>query len=329
MLLLLLIFQVVYNQQSSGNKHIRVMFYNIENLFDTLDNKHTNDNEFTPDGSKNWNNYRYWKKINQIFQVIAATGGNTPPEIIGFCEVEDFLPLYHVINNTPLMRYPYQILHFNSPDKRGIDVALLVRKDVVKLISSKPIHVVLDHSGASTTRDILYASLLVGSDTIHTFVNHWPSRRGGQAKSEPKRMIAANALKVVTDSLLKGNSNNKIIVMGDFNDEPDNNSLQLLEEEGSLINLSGILQEDCDCGTYKYRNNWNMIDQFLVSEVLVKNKNNTIQPILTIVREDFLLTEDPTYGGDKPYRTYSGPRYLGGFSDHLPILLEINLKQKN
>ncbi len=322
---LILFFHAVYGQQIKDGKNIRILFYNVENLFDTIDNAQTNDNEFLPEGSKNWNGYRYWKKINQIFQVIAAAGGDTPPEIIGFCEVEDFLPLYHIINNTPLLKYSYKIVHYNSPDHRGIDVALLIRKDAVKLISSRPVRVSLDTSGVVTTRDILYASLLVGSDTLHTFVNHWPSRMGGQAKSEPKRMLAASTLKALTDSITKTNAESKILVMGDFNDEPENNSLRSLED-GSLINLSRVLKKECDCGTYKYRNNWNMIDQILVSENLIDESNKDVQPVLSIINKDFLLVDDQTYGGEKPFRTYLGPRYQGGFSDHLPIMLKINLK---
>jgi endonuclease/exonuclease/phosphatase family metal-dependent hydrolase len=315
------------NQLASQVNHYddyRLMFYNVENLFDTIDNPDTNDEEFLAKGKKHWNNYKYWRKINKLFQVVAAAGSTHPPDIIGLCEVEGFLPLYHLTNNTPLSKYSYSILHRDSPDKRGIDVALLVNRNHVGVIETKFYRVSFPWDTASTTREILYAALKIQDDTLHTFVNHWPSRRGGQLKSEPRRIEAAKVLMMAIDSLCINNSDAKIVVMGDFNDEPSNKSLSQLVGSTDLINLSGKLKSDCRCGSYKYKSEWNMIDQVLISESLLGNNKLTYKPAsISIFRDDFLLQEDETYGGFKPYRTFLGPRYLGGFSDHLPVTLEL------
>jgi endonuclease/exonuclease/phosphatase family metal-dependent hydrolase len=305
----------------------RILFYNVENLFDTIDNPETNDDEFIPQGDKHWNSYRYWRKINKIYQVIVAAGDQTPPEIIGLCEVEGFLPLYNLIQNTPLIKFPYTIIHNDSPDSRGIDVALLIRNDKIKLIEKEFLQVTLPNNSDFVTREILHASLQVEQDTLHVFVNHWPSRSGGETKSEPKRIRAAEVLTVAINLVIAKNPRAKIIALGDFNDEPENKSVLQLVENTSLVNLSAALHQSCNCGTYKYRSKWNMIDQVLVTTSLLSKHNlSTSYLDLNILDSKFLLIDDLSYGGEKPNRTYLGPRYVGGYSDHLPILLDLNFK---
>lgn len=317
--LLISVHRVNYAQR--GN--VRVMFYNLENLFDTINNPETHDDEFLPDGDKNWDSYRYWKKIKRTFQVIAAAGEERPPEILGVCEVESFLPLYNLANNTPLSKYPYTIIHKDSPDKRGIDVALMYQKEKVQLLNKTFIQVEFPTVADKITRDILFASFMIGEDTVHVFVNHWPSRMGGQAKSEPYRVHVAEIVSHRIDSLLIENSNSKIIVMGDLNDEPENISLEILTNT-SMINLSGSMKEKCNCGTYKYKTHWNMLDQVLVSPALMNIEKLYVLPeSLKIFNPQFLLESDEANGGVKPYRTYLGPRYIGGYSDHLPVLLDL------
>jgi predicted extracellular nuclease len=310
--------------QTSGERgDIRLMFYNVENLFDTIDNPSTNDEEFLPGGSYHWNNYRYWKKLKKIYQVIAAAGEDSPPEIIGLCEVENFLPLYNLTNNQPLSKYPYTIIHRDSPDERGIDVALLCRKDKVKVLKYSFIEIRLKDKTIKKTREILFATLLTGNDTLHIFVNHWPSRRGGEDVSEKYRIQAANTLKQPIDSLLQINKNAKIVVMGDFNDGPDNQSMLILSKSG-LLNMADGKKETCKCGTLKYKSYWDLFDQMLVSQgLLMYSKLRTSNESFGIFEPDFLLVTDETYGGKKPFRTYQGPKYLGGFSDHLPVLLDL------
>lgn len=318
--------------QNTTRGDIRVMFYNVENLFDTIDAPEKKDEEFTPDDDKNWDSYRYYEKLNHIFQVIAAIGEQQPPEIIGFVEVENKEVVRDVLTKTPLERYSYEISHFESPDFRGIDVALCFRSDLFTLISEKKYPVVFPAENYSS-RDILHTQLLYKKDTLHLFVNHWPSRRGGQERSEPKRMHAASILKNITDSLLTVNPQTNILIMGDFNDEPYNKSIAETlnaksydgEATGNkLYNLSSNLQDTCKCGTYRYRGQWNMLDQFIVSsQMLLKEGFVTDVDNVHIFKNQFLLQEDEKYGGYFPHRTYLGPRYLGGYSDHLPIYLDV------
>ncbi len=302
---------------------LRAMFYNTENLFDTIDDPSKEDDEFLLEGAKKWNNYRYWKKINSTFKVIAAAGSVEPPEIIGLCEVEGFLPLYHLCYNTPLVKYPYAILQYETSDRRGISTALLIRTDKIKVLDSQKIEVVFPWDTIYKTRDILCASLQIQSDTLFVFINHWPSRRGGQLASEPYRLKASEVLGMAIDSVRQLVSDAQILVMGDFNDEPKNNSLKQLAAQSELTNLSADLAKNYKGGTYRYHSYWNMLDQALVSSSLFEKKGVFIsRKSLHILNEDFLLMEEKKYGGFKPKRTYLGPRYLGGYSDHLPIVVD-------
>jgi hypothetical protein len=321
---LLLNFGYTLYSQKSNRGDYRLMFYNTENLFDTIDTPNKNDEEFLPDSDKNWDSYRYWKKLKMIYQVIAAAGESSPPEIIGMCEVESFLPLYNLANNTPLSKYPYTIVHQDSPDTRGIDVALLIRNDKVQLIDKVFLKVIFPFDTSANTREILHACLRIQEDTLHVFVNHWPSRRGGEIKSEPRRMVASKVLQQAINSIKTQNPDAKIVVLGDFNDEPQNKSLQQLTSKTDMVNLSQKLQKSCKCGSYKYRSKWNMIDQVIVSKSLLKMEQlYTTTEKISVFSKDFLLIDDTSYGGTKPNRTYLGPRYMGGYSDHLPVLIDL------
>lgn len=318
-----------FRQVEKSRGDYRIMFYNVENLFDTFNDSLKNDEEFLPDGEKQWNINRYNKKLYSIFKVIAAVGEESPPEIIGLCEIENRKVLSDLIFKTPLSKYEYNIIHKESDDHRGIDVALLYRKDKIKYISEDYLKVNLGENQA--TRDILYfEGAFEDSDTFHFFVNHWPSRRGGEVKSRSKRMQAASVLKTYIDSLQKLNICPKIIIMGDFNDTPVNKSLQSLVltnpglECNNLINLSEILCKEYKYGTYRYQAEWNLLDQFLVSsQLLIETGIYTKPDLVKIFTSEFLSVEDEKYGGTKPYRTYLGPRYLGGYSDHYPIYLDL------
>lgn len=323
---------------SRAQENLRCMFYNVENLFDTEDDPHKNDNEFLPESDKKWTPYRYHKKLNSIYQVIIAAGNPLPPDIVGFAELENHKVIAELVQNTPLSHNEYRVVHFESPDMRGIDVGLIYRANKLKLLYSRPI-VVKDSSNSNwKTRDILYAKFHVAhTDTLHVFINHWPSRMGGQKKSDPKRLLAAGTLRQQTDSLLQHTPCANILIMGDFNDEPHNKSLtQGLQATpfqtevfrcDELYNLSGWLQQQCNCGSFRYRAEWNMLDQVIVSGRLLINGPLHIDTPVVILRNDFLLEDDEKYGGQKVKRTYSGPRYLGGYSDHLPVFIDINIRQ--
>ena len=328
-------------KKTNGNSErgqVRVMFYNVENLFDTFDDPTKNDEEFLPEGKKKWTFERYQKKLNNICKVTTAVGGWELPEIIGLCEVENLKVLEDLTQNTALKKAGYGIIHKESPDMRGIDVAALYRKDRVKPLSYKAIKVKFDEPEARPTREILYfKSLVRKTDTIHFFVNHWPSRWGGQEKSEPKRLAAARALKRVTDSILTVNPQAKLILTGDFNDDPINKSmtevLQAVEPSdivpNKLYSLSAHLYNPSVKGSLKYRGNWNVFDQFVVSGALLQktvgystSKENS-HIFYGTPDNEFLLEEDTRYQGVVPNRTYHGPKYHDGYSDHMPVYLDL------
>lgn len=306
------------------------MFYNVENLFDTINNPTTNDDEYTPNGNKAWNSYKYQQKVNKLYKVFAAVGGYEGADIIGLCEIENKQVLTDVFKNTPLLKLPYEIVHRQSPDKRGIDVALVYNSNKLTLLSYAFHPVLFSFNSALTTREILQANLLTKQhDTIHVFINHWPSRWGGEATSRPKRMSAAYTLKSVTDSLLAKNAQTKIIITGDFNDTPTSPSIKqvlnaqpLIKAQGaSLINLSANTSQ----GTHKYQGEWSVFDQFIVSAALL-NHNTRLQvstEVTQVYTPPFLLAPDIKYTGFKPKRTYLGMHWQNGYSDHLPIYIEL------
>lgn len=314
---------------------LEVMFYNVENLFDTKDDPINDDKEFLPTGEYKWDDEKLDKKLQNIHQVVLSLGY---PEIIGVCEIENREVLEMLITKTALKEKGYNIVHFDSPDQRGIDVGLLFNPKRIKLLSSKKVNVKLDGTGKDDrpTRDILYAKLqLITRDTLHVFVNHWPSRSGGEKETEPKRAAAAKALKATTDSILKVSPNSKIIAMGDFNDYPNNSSLKdILSAEldttkgdKTLYNLMGW-QMGPDKGSQKYRENWGFLDQFVVSNSLIFNTNGTYTKFnqAKVNRLGFLLEKDARNGGDMPLRTYGEKKkYIAGYSDHLPVTLTLHI----
>ncbi|MBN2480566.1 MAG: endonuclease [Bacteroidales bacterium] len=313
------------------NRSYRIVFYNVENLFDIDDDSLTNDDEFTPGGGLHWTRTRYKNKLQSLSKVIVALGGWQPPDIIGLCEVENGSVLHDLCTNTPLSRFNYSIVHKDSDDARGIDVALLYNSETVRYIGSSFFS--LTRQGI-LTRDILYFKALLKTDTCHFFVNHWPSRSAGQLESERLRVAAANLLRSLVDSVFNsGNLDSKVIIMGDFNDEPADISLSKMlrahtvyeiAEPVELYNLASFPYKN-ETGTIKYQGQWSVFDQFIVSgNLLIQGKGNKTGPDqFRIFDEDFLLTGDEQYNGSMPYRTYYGYRYQGGFSDHLPVYLDL------
>ena len=315
---------------------LRIMFYNVENLFDTEDEPGKNDNEFTPEGTRYWTTYRLWQKLVAIYKVIAAAGNWEVPEVIGFCEVENRFVLESLRDQTPLKNIPYRIIHRHSPDARGIDVAMMYRADRIEMIDSAFFTLTFPNSPDVKTREIIYACGVSMSDTLHFFVNHWPSRLGGAA-SEQNRYYAGKFLRTKVDSLLTVNSNAKIIIMGDFNDEPVDRSLTeglgALTSEGKgpgqLYNLMAPLKRISSFGSHKYQGQWTILDQFIVSGSLMNTNKGfyTTYGAACILMEDFLLEEDEIYSGIRPFRTYNGFVYAGGFSDHLPVILDLYIRR--
>ena len=333
--LVILILVSFYSERLSAQKvtvdSIHLLFYNTENLFDTVDDPTTLDEEFTPKGDRHWSNYRLAKKLNQLSKVILNSAGFEPPEIIGLCEIENRKVLEMLVQNTPIKNYSYSIIHKDSPDERGIDVALLFRSDFVKALDYHYLPLVNEKMEVQSTREILQAKfLLPGEDTLYVFFNHWPSRYRGQAETEDDRMLAAKTLKAAILKVQKINSAAKIIVMGDFNDQPQNKSLTTglhaikkdnPKKTNELINLSYSWKP----GTIKYRQSWSVFDQIIISDYLLQEDGwYTSFQNATIVNLPFLFENDTKYQGQKLNRTYVGMNYHGGFSDHLPVLLELD-----
>ena len=320
--------------QKQGKDYLRVMFYNVENFFDTVDDPTTNDNEFTPAGSMRWTVGRYIEKRDNIFRVIAHVGEWDPPAIIGLVEIENRGVLNDLIQKTPLMKYPYRIVHKDSPDQRGIDVALLYRDDYLKCIAQQFIRVRFPDN-RKRTRDILYATLrTLNGDTLHVFVNHWPSRVGGQRQSEYGRILAASLVRNKVDSIFSRHPLANIIITGDMNDGPLDKSLQselkaltdtAQAKPSALFNLSAYKMKE-STGTIKYQGKWSVFDQIIVSGGLLRGTLRTDVDRCQIFRADYLFEPDNRYQGVKPFRTYVGLKYNKGYSDHLPVFLDVLCK---
>jgi hypothetical protein len=303
------------------------MFYNVENAFDIVDNPATDDNEFLPDGVMRWTRGRYETKLNNIYKTIIAAGEGEPPELIGFCEVEDSTILKDLISKTYLSKYEYGIIHEDSPDRRGIDVCMLFRKDVFKLETYEYwIPEGLDVNEFSS-RSVLYAKLSSGSDTIHIILNHWPSRRGGVLSGESMRKLIASTIRNKIDSISAESSVTKLIITGDFNSTPDQSEMKMMTgfTGDGLINLSTEPARRGE-GTYRFQGIWELFDQIIVSSDLLNSNEgfSTGENDMHIFKADFLFTDDPLYPGLSPFPTYKGYRYQGGFSDHLPVLLYLH-----
>lgn len=312
----------------------RVMTYNVENLFDTYDDTLKIDEDFLPWGMNKWNKERYQTKLKRTFKVIANISEWEYPGLIALTEIENRLVLEDLISATPLAETDYGIIHEESPDARGIDVALLFRQSLFRPISHEAIPVKMANDPNFKTRDILYVQGIVNqSDTLHVFVAHFPSRRGGEAISEPKRILAATILRNKCDSILIQQPQANIIITGDFNDDPSNTSIaEVLRgkdtesnmKEGDFFNMMYDAYKK-GYGTYKYQSSWNMLDQYIISPAML-NPNNSIfttSKSAFIYQADWLSVKDDNYPGNKPFRTYSGPNYLGGYSDHYPVYMDI------
>ncbi len=339
--LLIFLLGHVSAQSESPRNSFRLVFYNVENYFDTLDNPQKKDEEFTPSGPNRWGFYRYKEKQTRIAKTIIAAGQWKVPALVGLAEIENRRVLKDLLVYSPLSEFDYQILHKSSPDWRGIDVALLYRESLFEPLDTQFIKVDFKKDEHSATRDILYAKgIAEGKDTLHVFVNHWPSRYGGKAETDPKRMRAARILRTKVDSIFSQKPKAKVIITGDFNDEPENKSLKkalkaLKPEKNNrknpaLFNLMYNLSETKEKGTYKYKYKWNTFDQFIVSGAMLSCQSGfcTNPENAHVYRADFLLKPDSKYPGKKPHRTFVGPRYKDGFSDHLPVYLDLIPKEK-
>lgn len=336
-IIMVLIFSCKTTQKANSNftpKDIRIGFYNVENLFDTIDIANKIDEEFTPTSDKKWNTTRYFKKLNDLAKIVDAI---QYPEILGLCEVENKTVLEDFTQQTSLKNHDYSYVHFESPDARGIDVALIYQKKVFKVLDSDNIQIDFPKSVIGeepyTTRDILYVKGIFGNNEIlHLFINHFPSRRGGVKASEPKRVYVAQQLRSRIDQIQKADKNANILITGDFNDETNNKSISEVLNANAptsnntstdLVNCSAKMDEEKK-GTYNYRGDWNMLDQMIVSGAMLQPNSKTKVGRLGIFQEEWMMFKSDRNGWT-PNRTYGGPNYYGGYSDHLPIYVEVML----
>ena len=310
-----------------------IAFYNVENLFDTINDPKTWDDDRTPKGKDKWTSIIYKKKLNNIAKVIADIGfdlTNQAPSIIGLCEIENRRVLEDLIKTESLIKEDYQIIHYDSPDERGIDVAMLYKQNRFKLSSSKtyPLYLKRKDGSRDYTRDHLLVSGFLDKDPIHFIINHWPSRSGGQMRSEPSRILAGKVNKKIIDSILQSNPKANIISMGDFNDNPSDKSIKPILnttfkkskiKEGQLFNPMEELYRK-GYGSYRYRDKWDMIDQFLLSKNLVDNKNGLFFLKASVFNKKYLINPSGKYEG-YPFKSFAGGKFLNGYSDHFPIYL--------
>lgn len=322
--------------QNTNYKIRTIAFYNVENLFDTINDPNTFDDDFTSLGKNHYSSKIYWKKIRNLSSVISQIGFDktkTSPVIIGLAEIENRTVLEDLVKSDKLRSKQYNIIHFDSPDVRGIDVALLFQEKYFTPIDQEKFEVKLwDQSGKRIyTRDILLVSGLLDSELIHVIVNHWPSRRGGQIKSNPKRQKAAYIVSQIIEKINLEDSDSKIIVMGDFNDDPtDNNIKKSLNSvnklkkmrDSLLFNPMEVMYKN-GMNTLGYRDGINLFDQILMSIDCISIDNSFKEFKFYkagIFNPNFLITSKGKYKG-YPFRSFQNNVFSGGYSDHFPVYI--------
>ena len=293
-----------------------VLSYNIENAFDTIHDEGKNDWEYCTDGERKWNMGRLFKKLKSVGKVIAAADEKRPVDLIGLCEVENDTVMHYLTERTPLKQLGYRYVMTHSKDDRGIDVALLYSPFTFHPIEKQPIR---PQFGKQTTRDILHvAGTLTGGDTLDVYVLHLPSKRGG-GEAQKLSMNICHQLQAHVDSVRTQRQHPNLLIMGDFNAETNSPQLKLLTRSHRLIDRTARLQP----GTYKYQGEWSTLDHILTHTTTLSHQQTRI---LTL---PFLTEPDPNHGDVKPYRTYLGPSYHGGISDHLPIVSIFQIKKES
>lgn len=302
----------------------RIAFYNAENYFDCQHDTGKNDHDFTPTGIKGWGNAKFTQKRNNLFKVIAALNAECPLLALGMAEVENAKVLRELCLGTPLRYQNFDFVHFESHDPRGIDVCLLYRKDLLRVDTAFVWQLIIPPDTLTRTRDILYVRALPQSglglaDTLHLFVNHFPSKYGGVQQTDGKRAAAARLLRQAMETVVGNNPQAFVLAMGDFNTVAQDRVLQKLDSL-PFVNLMNRPEWPGKFGSHKYREEWSTIDHIYI--------NRCMLPYLRQLRahlfdREFLLMPDERYLGRKPFRTFYGASYLGGYSDHLPVYVDI------
>ncbi len=320
-----------YDEKS---KNFTVAFYNVENLFDTIDNPLTRDNDYLPSSRIPWNTKRYYHKLDNLSKVMSTIVPNGFPAVFGLCEVENRQVIEDLINRGKLKNAHYKIIHKDSPDERGIDAALLYQPDTFLPLVTRFIHLTFPSNPNYGTRDILYTKgLAYGVDTIHIFINHWVSRYGGRKKTEQFRRYTGRLLRLITDSIFNVQPNANILIAGDLNDNPTDSSILVALGANKEVIAPFAEKQLYDLGLTEYKNGvgslyyhgWDLFDQIIVSTALIAGYNGmkTVTDHEIIVKKNWMLYH-PKKGPARPNRTSAG-RYYGGYSDHLPVFITIKV----
>ncbi|RMA65837.1 endonuclease/exonuclease/phosphatase family protein [Ulvibacter antarcticus] len=308
-----------------------IAFYNLENLFDTLDDPKTMDDDFTSTAKRKWNEKRFRKKIRNLGFVIKQIGYSElqhPPVLIGVAEVENAFVLQELVNSKFLKKKEYDFIHFDSPDERGIDTALIYRKEYFKVIHKEAVYIYVENNKGvqDFTRDILYVKGLLDNEEVHILVNHWPSRRAGVEKTNHRRLAVSAKNKELTKQILSDDPNARIIIMGDFNDDPQSESVKNLTES-ELYNPMELLLTRYD-GSTIYRGAWNLFDQIIITNNFLQLHGNDFRFKEAKIFNPESLREFKGRNKGNPFRTFMGRKYIGGFSDHFPVYGIFSIRNK-
>ena len=315
-----------------------IAFYNIENLFDTINQPGVIDEEFLPESTIQWNTKKYFEKLDRISEVISKIGTDLTPDgpaIIGLSEIENRIVLDDLVAQEHLRRQNYQIVHYDGPDLRGVDCALLYNPKYFTVTNSESKRLIIPGMEMFFTRDQLVVSGMFDGEMMHFIVNHWPSRRSGQKKSEPLRMAAAQLTRSIVDSLLALDPNAKVIVMGDMNDDPKDkairkglNTVGVVKKikPGTLFNPMESLYRQ-GIGSLAYRDSWTLFDQIILTPALIGDDKSTYTFYRAgVFNKPWLIQKEGAFKG-YPWRTFAGGVYLGGYSDHFPVYIYL-IKEK-
>ena len=307
--------------QFSMSQTYSIAFYNLENLFDPLNNENTRDKDYTPEGIYKWDSEKYFQKIEHLSKVISKVGkmrSNIPPVLMGVCEVENELCLKDLIESHHLKKYEYDWVFDSSADSRGINVALLYQKKHFKILGQKAYTLALNIEGQiENSRNILHITGTLFDEKIHLIINHWPSRTDGTKKTNYKRKVASNTVQQIIDKIYFDEPSAHIMIMGDFNDDPLSDSLQPFKSLDFMNAMEQFHKEKK--GSVKYKGKWIMFDQILLSQNLLKASWFNYQQAHIFV-EPFLIQKTGRFKGS-PRRTFINKYHQGGYSDHFPVFI--------
>ena len=307
-----------------AQERIRFVSYNVENLFDCVDDTLTNDDPFLPEATRHWTPYRYWNKLHAVSRAIASVGGDRAPDFVALCEVENDSVMHDLTRRSPLRTAGYDYLMTSSGDPRGIDVALMYKPTTFRHFSCRVLRLPKERiPKGQTLRDVLLVSgQLHMGDTLDLLVCHLPSRLRGRQATLLRREVVEHIGEAI-DSICRERGTPRIIVMGDCNDTPQGEALLPLTGHQGMACITGHLK-----GSYRYKGKWEQIDHVFLSPSLLRHGSDSTSLYLSPrgawnFDADFLTESEPLYGGRRPHRTYNGMRYKGGSSDHLPVCFDL------